>query len=238
MRGISMPAKLIAIEGLDGSGKETQTKLLRDALEGMGCKVGSVSFPQYGKPSAALVEDYLHGGFGEHASDVNAYAASSFFAMDRLVSYLKQWRHDYESCDIFLADRYTTSNAIHQCSKLPKEEWEAFCDWLYGYEFDLLGLPRPDTVVYLRMNVEMSQKLLKKRYGGDASKRDVHERDLDYLKRSQEAAEWCCGHLGWLPVECARNGELRERMEMSAEILISLGFATAQMASNATEERV
>lgn len=186
--------------------------------------MATVSFPRYGEPSAALVEDYLHGGFGEHAADVNAYAASSFFAMDRLVSYLKGWRADYESADVMIADRYTTSNAIHQCSKLPKEQWGAFCDWLMDYEFNLLGLPRPDAVVYLRMDVETSQRLLAKRYAGDASKRDVHERDLDYLHRSQEAAEWCCEHLGWIPVECARRGDLRERDDVHLEIVTKLGW--------------
>ncbi len=130
-----MTARLIAIEGLDGSGKETQTKLLRQFLEAQGAKVGSISFPQYGEPSAALVEDYLKGGFGENAADVNAYAASSFFALDRLVSYLKKWRKEFESCDVFLADRYVTSNAIHQCSKLPESEWAAFTTWLFEYEF-------------------------------------------------------------------------------------------------------
>lgn len=219
-----MAARLIAIEGLDGSGKQTQTKLLGDALSAKGLKVASVSFPQYGKPSAALVEDYLHGGFGEHAGDVNAYAASSFFAMDRLVSYLKDWRADYESSDVLIADRYTTSNAIHQCSKLPKEQWDAFCDWLMDFEFNLLGLPRPDSVIYLRLDVETSQKLLAKRYGGDASKRDVHERDLDYLHRSQEAAEWCCKRLEWIPVECVSGAELRERSDVHQEIMKRLGL--------------
>lgn len=221
-----MAAKLIAIEGLDGSGKETQTKLLRGALEGMGYKVGSVSFPQYGKPSAALVEDYLHGGFGQRASDVNAYAASSFFAMDRLVSYLKSWRIDYENSDYFIADRYITSNAIHQCSKLPQGQWAEFIDWLLDYEHGKLGLPAPDIVIYLRLDLATSQRLLEKRYGGDVSKRDVHERDLDYLEHSRQAAEWCCAHMGWIPVECARSGELRQRTDVHAEVMQLLGYET------------
>lgn len=219
-----MPAKLIAIEGLDGSGKQTQTMLLREALESRGIDVASVSFPRYGEPSAALVEDYLQGGFGERAEYVNAYAASSFFAMDRLVSYLKGWRTDYERRDVLVMDRYTTSNAIHQCSKLPEAEWGAFYDWLYGYEFGLLGLPRPDAVVYLRMDVGVSQRLLAKRYGGDASRRDVHERDLDYLRRSQQAADWCCAHLGWIPVECSESGELRPRNDVHIELMELLGY--------------
>ena len=219
-----MTAKFIAIEGLDGSGKETQTGLLRSALAARGLKVGSISFPCYGEPSAALAEDYLHGGFGECADDVSAYAASSFFAMDRLVSYLKSWRAEFEACDVFLADRYTTSNAIHQCSKLPEDEWRNFTEWLFDYEFRLLGLPEPDAVVYLRLDLAMSQKLLERRYGGDASKRDVHERDAAYLERSCQAAEWCCEHLSWIPVECAQNGDLRDRMDVHGEIVRRLGL--------------
>ena len=215
---------MIAIEGLDGSGKETQTRLLKEALSARGLSVASVSFPRYGEPSAALVEDYLRGGFGERADDVNAYAASTFFAMDRLVSYLKGWRAAYEAVDVFLADRYVTSNAIHQCSKLPEGEWEGFVGWLCDFEFGRLGLPRPDEVVYLRLDVETSQHLLERRYGGDASKRDVHERDLGYLRRSQEAADWCCGRLGWIPIECAQNGELRAKEDVHAEVMERLGF--------------
>lgn len=214
-----MPAKLIAIEGLDGSGKETQTGLLREALQQKGLKVASVSFPRYGSPSAALVEDYLHGGFGEHASDVNAYTASSFFAMDRLVSYLKEWRSVYEASDVFIADRYTTSNAIHQCSKLPKQQWKTFVDWLLQYEHDLLGLPEADVVFYLRLDTSTSQQLLAKRYNGDSTKRDVHECDLDYLERSRQAAEWCCDYLNWIPIECVRDRKLREKSDVHNEII-------------------
>ena len=219
-----MTAKLIAIEGLDGSGKETQTKLLRDALEARGLKVGSVSFPRYGQPSAMPVEQYLNGGYGEHAADVNAYAASSLFAVDRLASYLGEWRCNYNASDYFIADRYTTSNAIHQLSKLPVDEWEAFADWLFDFEFGKLGLPEPSHVIYLKLDLETSQKLLESRYDGDASKRDVHERDLGYMERSREAANWCAKRFGWLTVECAHGGNLRERLDVHREVVERLGL--------------
>ena len=217
-------ARLLAIEGLDGSGKETQTGLLREALELRGYRVGSASFPRYGTPGAAPVEQYLSGGYGENAVDVNAYAASALFAVDRMASYLGEWKALYEGCDWFVADRYTTSNAIHQLSKLPKPEWEGFSDWLFDFEFGKIGLPEPEKVVYLRLDLALSQKLLERRYGGDVDMRDVHERDLAYLERSQQAAEWCAQRFGWIVVECAEEGKLRERMDVHKEIIDRLGL--------------
>lgn len=219
-----MTARLIAIEGLDGSGKETQTNLLRATIEARGMKVGSVSFPRYGQPSAAPVEQYLSGGYGERAADVNAYAASALFAVDRLASFLGEWRDEFDECDFFIADRYTTSNAIHQLSKLPESDWESFASWLFDFEFGKIGLPKPDQVVYLRLDTATSQALLERRYGGDASKRDVHERDLDYLERSRQAADWCASRFGWLTIECAANKELRERLDVHNEIVERLGL--------------
>lgn len=219
-----MPATLIAIEGLDGSGKQTQTALLNEDLIARGLNTASISFPCYGEPSAVLVEDYLQGGFGEHADDVNAYAASSFFAMDRLVSYLKYWRTLYMGKDVLIADRYTTSNLIYQCAKLPPEAWSSFAEWLADYEFEKLALPRPNKVIYLRLDLATSQHLLEKRYGGDSNKRDVHERDLGYLKRSRCAAEWCCEKMGWTAVECSADGVLRDKKDIHAEVMAVLGM--------------
>lgn len=234
-RGNSMAAKLIAIEGLDGAGKETQTTLLKKALEAKGLKVARRSFPRYGEASSRFAEYYLRGEFGDYASDVNAYAASSFFAIDRLVSYLKDWHADYEEADVFLADRYTTSNCIHQCAKLPKNEWEAFSRWLFDYEFEKLRLPEPDAVFYLRIDVATSQRLLERRYWGDESKLDVHERDLAYLERSRKAAEWCCDALGWIPVECNEGNSLRNRADVHREILDRIDLSSRCSSFKQTE---
>ena len=216
--------KLIDIEGLDGCGKQTQSALLKDALTGAGYRVASIDFPRYGKKSAALCEAYLHGEFGENAADVNAYAASTLFAVDRLASYLTEWKGAYEESDYLVADRYVTSNAIHQCSKLPRGEWESFVSWLFDFEFGKLGLPRPDKVFYLSMPVERSEQLLAERYAGDEAKKDIHERDGAYLRHSHEAAEWCCGRLGWERIECCREGELRSIAEIHEEITRKMGI--------------
>lgn len=215
--------KMIVIEGLDGSGKETQTKLLRSALEARGKKVESISFPRYGQISSVLVEEYLNGVFGSDPNDVNAYGASSFFAMDRFASYLREWRPLYQGCDYFLADRYVTSNAIHQCSKLPREEWDAFVSWLFDYEFGKLGLPKPDRVFYLHLGVDDSQRLLSERYHGNEQKKDIHEGDIEYLRRSQEAAEYCCDKCGWERIECMNDGSIRTIEDIHGEIMERLG---------------
>lgn len=216
--------KLIAIEGLDGSGKQTQSSLLKESLRAAGHDVAAIDFPRYGRKSAALCEAYLRGEFGQNASDVNAYAASSFFAMDRFASYLSEWKAPYAACDFMVADRYVTSNAIHQCSKLPRGEWEGFVSWLFDYEFGKLGLPEPAKVIYLAMPVEKSEELVSARCCSGGAEKDIHERDGLYLRRSHEAAEWCCEHLGWERVECCQGGALRSIEDIHEEIVLKMGI--------------
>lgn len=189
--------KLIVLEGLDGSGKATQAKLLAEHLAAQGVPVQKITFPDYASDSSALVKMYLAGQFGQHPDDVNAYAASSFYAVDRYASYKTSWGSFYEQGGVIIADRYTTSNAVHQCSKLPQKQWEEYLHWLFDYEFRLLGLPAPDRVIYLQVDPAVSQRLMTQRYHGDESKKDVHEKDTAYLARSRTAAEFCARHLGW-----------------------------------------
>ena len=217
-----MKKKLIVIEGLDGSGKATQTGLLFSFLHEKyggerGPRMRRVSFPDYESDSSALVKMYLAGEFGVKPEDVNAYAASSFYAVDRFASFKREWEKDWEN-GVIIADRYTTSNAIHQCSKLPEEAWDEYLDWLFHYEYTLLGIPEPSMVIYLRVDPAVSQKLLSLRYEGQ-EKRDIHERDREYLARCQNAAAYCAEKLDWRVVECCRDGEMRSIEEIHQEIL-------------------
>ena len=215
--------KLIVIEGLDGSGKATQAKLLAQALTEAGQKVREITFPNYESDSSALVRMYLAGQFGEKPDDVNAYAASSFFAVDRYASYKTNWGSFYEAGGIVIADRYTTSNAVHQCSKLPPEEWDTFLDWLFDYEFRLLGLPAPDRVFCLRVDPAVSQQLMTGRYHGDESKKDIHEKDLAYLAHSRCAAEYCAQRYRWEAINCTHGGQMRSIEDIQSEIVQRLG---------------
>ena len=219
-----MAGKLIVIEGLDGSGKATQARRLYETLQQKGIPVRKVSFPDYASDSSALVKMYLAGEFGKDPSAVNAYAASTFFAVDRYASYKKDWGSFYEQGGIIIADRYTTSNAIHQCSKLPEEQWDSFLTWLFDFEYRLMGIPAPDSVMYLQVDPAVSQKLMTGRYQGDESKKDIHESNTAYLDRSQLAARHCAKVLGWKTIHCVNNGAMRDIDDISWEILSNLGL--------------
>ena len=210
--------KLIVIDGLDGSGKATQAQRLARNLSGRSIAVREVSFPDYKSDSSALVKMYLSGEFGDRPGDVNAYAASAFFAVDRYASFKKDWRQDWEK-GVIIADRYTTSNAIHQCSKLPEAEWPGFLDWLFDFEYRLMGIPAPSRVIYLRVDPAVSQKLLEHRYGGHAERKDLHEADRAYLDRCQAAADYCADYLGWRTLECCDGCGMRPVEDIAAEVL-------------------
>ncbi len=198
--------KLIVLDGLDGCGKSTQFVEVGRCMRESGMKVKSISFPMYDKPSAALVKMYLRGEFSVVPDGVNAYAASSFYAVDRYANYKLDWEKHYRAGEWILASRYTTSNAIHQMSKLPKTQWDDYLLWLEDYEYEKLALPRPDLVLFLSVPLELSQKLLGKRYAGDTSKKDIHESDLTYLEQCAEAARYAGEKLGWKMISCS-NGE-------------------------------
>lgn len=211
--------RLIVIEGLDGSGKSTQLEVLEQNLINLGVDVKTVSFPDYESNSSALVKMYLSGEFGSAPGDVNPFAASLFYAVDRYASYKTNWGTHYENGGIILSGRYTTSNGVHQTSKLPREEWESFTEWLYFTEYQKVAIPKPDLVIFLDMPTDVSQRLLSGRYGGDEQKKDIHERDVEYLAKCREAALFNAEKFGWKTVNCARDGEARTIDDIAQEVL-------------------
>ncbi len=216
---------LIVLEGLDGSGKGTQAALLLKALNSQTGKVRKVDFPNYQSPSSALVKMYLNGEFGKDPGDVNAYAASIFYAVDRFASFRKDWKAEYEQGKTILADRYTTSNYIYQMGKLPRDQWDAYLAWVEDLEYGKLGLPRPDKVIYLDMPVEISQKLLSQRYHGNEGKKDIHENHLEFLRQCAACAEFAGKRQGWEVVACSADGTLRSLEEIHRAVLeIALKF--------------
>ncbi len=198
---------LFVIDGLDGSGKATQTKLLAQALEKNGLAVRTVSFPDYESDACMPVKMYLRGDFGKTPGSVNAYAASSFYAVDRYASYKTDWGKDYEAGMTILCDRYTTSNDIHQMAKLDPVEWDAFLAWHQDYEYARMGIPVPDCVIYLDMDPEVSRALISGRYSGDETKRDIHENDFQYLLSCREAAHYAGEKQGWTLINCTEDGK-------------------------------
>ena len=199
--------KLIVIDGLDGSGKSTQLNRLEAYLRETGENYRQISFPDYAEPSSALVKMYLAGEFGISADSVNAYAASSFYAVDRYASYKKFWESDYKNDIPIIAARYATSNAIHQMAKLPKDEWDSYLSWLEYYEYTQLGLPKPDEVIFLDMPLHIAQKLMSGRYNGDESKKDIHERDSKYLQQCRESALYAAKKCNWTVICCGEGDE-------------------------------
>lgn len=214
-----MNGKLIVFEGTDGSGKATQTRLLCQALEEKGIPFKKLDFPRYQEDSSALIRLYLKGAFGQHPDDVNAYAAATFYAVDRYASYKQDWGSFYEAGGLLIADRYTTSNAVHQTPKLPKEEREKFLNWLFDFEYHLLGLPEPTRVLYLDLPTDLTEQMMRRREHQTGTKADIHEQDDAYLRQCRENAEAVVRYCSWQKIDCARDGKIRSAEDIHAEVL-------------------
>ena len=210
--------KLIVIEGTDGSGKSTQFKKLTTRLQAEGKVFKTLVFPQYSEPSSALIRMYLGGEFGTNPSDVNAYAASAFYAVDRYASFKKDWGNWYQEGGLILSDRYTTSNAVHQASKEPKESRAEFLKWLYEFEYDKLGMPRPDVTIYLDVPTEFTEKLMRHREEQTNTSADIHEKDLAYLATCREMGRTAAEFYGWNVIQCVKDGEMRSIEDIHEEI--------------------
>ena len=215
--------KLIVIEGLDGSGKGTQSRRLTEYLGSQGHDAARIDFPRYGTKGATLVEGYLKGELGSDPDQTGAYATSLFFAMDRYWSYRTQWKELHESQNgVLVFDRYTTANAVHQCAKLPRDQWDTFLDWLWDVEYNKIGIPAPDSIIFLDMKPSIVRKLIDSRSEKESRAKDIHELDMTYLERCYEAALYACHRLGWKHVLCFEGEEPRPMDDIFSDILKAL----------------
>lgn len=203
-----MKGRLIVFEGADGAGKATQARLLARRFDAEGVRYHEIDFPRYGNPFAEPARLYLTGALGAKPGDVSAYGASVLYAVDRYASYREDWGDIYEAGGLILANRYTTSNAVHQAAKLPPGEREEYLEWLFDLEYRRLGLPEPDLVIYLDLPSEVSERLLRRREAETGTKADIHEQDADYLRQCRESARGIARFLGWRILHCAGGREL------------------------------
>ena len=210
---------LIVFEGIDGSGKSTQFRLLCEHMDLIGQTYTRIQFPQYDKPSAAPLQQYLKGAYGTDPGAVNPYAASTFYAVDRFDSFKTIWGAPYHMGQMILADRYTTSNAVHQGAKLPKAERQAFFQWLDEFEHEKMELPKPNIVLYMDVPVEIAFLNILRRQDETGTLADIHEVGVDYLRACCEAAKEASEVYGWKLIRCTEDGAMRSEQEIHQEIL-------------------
>ena len=213
---------LIVFEGIDGSGKSTQFEMMCERLLSENRQFKRLVFPRYNEPSSALIKMYLGGEFGSKPDSVNAYAASSFYAVDRYASYVQEWREYYKDGGLILTDRYTTSNALHQGAKVAEEQREHFFKWLYEYEFNLIGLPAPDLVFYMDLEVEVAAMRLRRRETETATNADIHENDIAYLSNSVKSGKQAASLFNWHRISCVSNGIERDIKDLHDEIYVRI----------------
>ena len=210
--------KLIVIEGTDVSVKSTQFRLLTERVAAEGHTFQKLVFPQYAEDSSALIRMYLRGEFGSKPSDVSAYAATAFFAVDRYASYKKVWGQWYEDGGLILSDRYTTSNAVHQASKEPVEKQSEYLKWLYEFEYEKLGLPCPDLVIYLDVPTDFTEAMMRRREADTNTHADIHEQDLEYLATCRRTGRAAADFYHWTVIDCVKNGAMRSIEDIHEEI--------------------
>lgn len=213
--------KLIIIEsGSDASGKATQSNRLYERLINEGKQCMKITFPDYNSDSSALVKMYLNGDFGKDPNDVNPYVSSTFYAVDRYASYKTKWGEFYNNGGIIISDRYTTSNMVHQAAKINNDEKEKFLDWLYDLEFNIYGIPKPDEIIFLDVDPEVSQELMKDRknkFTGEEAK-DIHESNKEYLINSYNNSLYIEDKYNWKVIKCCKDNKLRTIEDINDEI--------------------
>ena len=213
--------KLFVIDGTDGSGKQTQIKALKERLEKEGIEFKSVSFPNYESESSALVKIYLNGELSEDPKEISPYIASTFYAADRYITFKKEYEEYYKNGGIILADRYTTSNMVHQAGKIKDyKEREKFLNWLWDFEFNLYGLPIPTEVFFLNMPTEYAIKLMENRKNKitHEEKKDIHERNPEHMKDAYIEACKLSKKYNWKEIKCVKDEKIRSIEDIHEEI--------------------
>lgn len=214
-----MSGRIIVLEGIDGSGKSSQYRRICSRLDADGIEYRRLVFPRYDKPSGAMAKAYLNGEFGSRPGDVNAYAASTFYAVDRYASFKDDWGEYYNNGGLIFSDRYTTSNAIHQGSKVESDRLEEYFAWLADFEYNKIGLPSPDMVIYLDVTMDIAMRRMRKRESDTNTSADIQESDIDYLKNCFSIASRACSYYGWKSVDCLDSkGNERDIEEKNNEI--------------------
>lgn len=213
--------KLIVIEGLDGSGKETQSNLLYKRLLEAGYKVKIISFPRYENDSSALVKMYLRGDFGSSPDQISPYISSTFYAVDRYASYKCELESFYNSGGIIIADRYTTSNMVHQGGKIPDNaELSKFLDWLWNLEFVMYKIPIPDRVYFLNIPLEHALQRIENRLNKitNDKKKDIHEDNYKHLQNAFTNANMLVSKYNWKNIECLDENRFKTIEDINEEL--------------------
>ncbi len=219
-----MKGKLIVIEGAcDGIGKTSQYNLLKKYLEDKGYNVCSHHFPTYDSKQGKLTEYYLNGDFG-NPKDLSPYLVNSIYAVDRAITWNNKLKDAYDNENIILLDRYTTSSLIYQSALFEsRNDKKAFIDYVMDYEYNKLGIKKPDKVIFLTADFDVVSNMRNKRESNDGIKNDVYERDNKLMKKIYDNAMFVSDYLGFDIVKCDLNGSLRSIEDIQYEIRNIIG---------------
>lgn len=211
--------KLIVIEGAcDGIGKSTQFELLNEQLIRDCYKVHNHHFPTYGTIQGALVEEYLKGNLGKK-EEMSPYFIHMLYAADRAITWEKELKEQYENGKIILLDRYTTSSIIYQTALIEDiEERKKFINYVIDYEYNKLGIKEPDKTIFLSADFDVVTNLRKQRKANDGIENDIHERDIEFMKKVYDNALFCADYLGWDIVNCSDKERMKSIEEIHEEV--------------------
>ena len=211
--------KLIVVEGAcDGIGKSTQFELLQKHLVEEGNTIASHHFPSYDTFHGRPVEEYLHGTFGK-PSDLSPYFVNSLYAVDRAIAWNLELGPKYEAGEVLVLDRYTTSSLIYQAALIEDiEERKKFIDYVCDFEYNKLGIKKPDNVIFLHAPFDLVTELRKARNQNSGTEEDIHEKDLDFMLKVYENAMFLADYLGWDKIQCNVGDKFRSKEEIHEEI--------------------